>query len=239
MEAKETKKCTKCLQEKTIDLFYSKKAKCKECIKIYRINSYKKNPEIQKERSKKNRELNNEKINQYLKEWRIKNKHKQKEYNELRWKNKKEECISRNKKYWIENKELMSIKNKEYYNKNKKSIIKKNINYEKEKIKKDEIYYLRKRCRDRIRKAFKLKGEKKDKRTIELIGCTFEEFKKHIEIKFTEGMNWGNRGLKGWHIDHIIPLSSAKNEKELQTLCHYTNTQPLWWQDNLKKSNKM
>jgi hypothetical protein len=50
-------------------------------------------------------------------------------------------------------------------------------------------------------------------------------------------MNWSNR--KEWHIDHIIPLSSAKTEEELLKLFHYTNLQPLWANDNIKKSNKI
>ena len=52
-------------------------------------------------------------------------------------------------------------------------------------------------------------------------------------------MTWENRGLKGWHLDHIIPLSSAKNEEELRELCHYTNIQPLWWDDNLRKGSSI
>jgi hypothetical protein len=50
-------------------------------------------------------------------------------------------------------------------------------------------------------------------------------------------MNWDNHGE--WHIDHKIPLSTAKNEEELYKLNHYTNLQPLWSTDNLKKSNKI
>jgi hypothetical protein len=50
-------------------------------------------------------------------------------------------------------------------------------------------------------------------------------------------MSWDNHGE--WHIDHIIPLSSAKNENDVYTLCHYTNLQPLWAEENLRKSNKI
>ena len=50
-------------------------------------------------------------------------------------------------------------------------------------------------------------------------------------------MKWDNHGK--WHIDHIIPLSSAETEEEVYNLCHYTNLQPLWGEDNLKKGKKI
>jgi hypothetical protein len=50
-------------------------------------------------------------------------------------------------------------------------------------------------------------------------------------------MSWDNYGE--WHIDHIIPLSFAKNEDEIMKLCHYTNLQPLNGIDNIRKSNKI
>ena len=77
--------------------------------------------------------------------------------------------------------------------------------------------------------------------TLELLGCDRETFLSHIENQFTEGMNWDNYGLKGWHVDHIIPLSSfdLTIEDEVKKACHYTNLQPLWWEDNLKKGSKL
>ena len=77
--------------------------------------------------------------------------------------------------------------------------------------------------------------------TLELIGCDRETFLSHIEKQFTEGMTWENYGLKGWHVDHILPLSSfdLTVEDEVKKACHYTNLQPLWWQDNLEKGNKI
>jgi hypothetical protein len=58
--------------------------------------------------------------------------------------------------------------------------------------------------------------------------CSLEELKSHLEKQFKQGMTWSNHSLKGWHVDHIIPLSSAKSIKELEKLSHYTNLQPLW-----------
>ena len=58
-----------------------------------------------------------------------------------------------------------------------------------------------------------------------------------MESKFDENMNWANQGTY-WHIDHIIPISSAKTEEDIYILNHYTNLQPLYWLENIKKSNK-
>jgi hypothetical protein len=70
-----------------------------------------------------------------------------------------------------------------------------------------------------------------------MLGVDWEVAKVHIERQFTKGMNWDNQGE--WHIDHIIPLASANNKEELIKLCHYTNLQPLWAEDNLSKSDKI
>ena len=71
-----------------------------------------------------------------------------------------------------------------------------------------------------------------------MVGCSPEFLKDHIENQFTEGMSWELMG-KYIHIDHRIPLSSAKSEEEVYKLCHYTNLQPLWAEDNLSKGSKI
>ena len=86
-----------------------------------------------------------------------------------------------------------------------------------------------------------MKGAKKSKKTMELLGCDIEFFKKHMENLFEEGMTWQNYGRGGWHVDHIMPCSSFDlSMPEQQKLCfHYTNLQPLWQTDNLTKRNKL
>ena len=49
---------------------------------------------------------------------------------------------------------------------------------------------------------------------MDILGCTWEELVVHLESKFDNGMTWSNRGE--WHIDHIIPMSSAKNVEEVK-----------------------
>ena len=74
---------------------------------------------------------------------------------------------------------------------------------------------------------------------MELIGCTGKELKEYIEKKFVDEMTWDNRKL--WHIDHIVPCCSFDliKEEEQKRCFHYTNLQPLWGSDNLKKGSKM
>lgn len=90
---------------------------------------------------------------------------------------------------------------------------------------------LRRRLRDTI------KGKYKSGSAVKLLGCMIEEFVIHLENQFTDGMTWQNHGMYGWHIDHILPLSSfdLEDPKQLAIACHYTNLQPLWACDNLRK----
>lgn len=109
-----------------------------------------------------------------------------------------------------------------------------------EKRKNKGVIKLARKLRKRITEILRIRFEiKKRYKTEEILGCTLEELVSHLESQFTEGMTWENRGLKGWHIDHIIPISSAKTEEEVYKLSHYTNLQPLWAKDNLEKHNKI
>jgi hypothetical protein len=97
----------------------------------------------------------------------------------------------------------------------------------------DPTYKLIGNIRRRINRVVK----NKTKRTVECLGCSKDEFIKYIELLFSEGMSWDNYGE--WHIDHIIPLSTAKDDEDVYRLNHYSNLQPLWKEDNIKKSNKV
>ena len=143
----------------------------------------------------------------------IKNKEKRKEY-EIK---NKEKIKSRTKKYRINNKEKYNE-----YHRNRK------LN--------NPIHKLSHDVRRRLGKYLKTTSITKNKKTFDIIGCSPPELKEHLEKQFVDGMSWDNRNE--WHIDHIIPLSSANTEEEIYKLAHYSNLQPLWAEDNLKKGDR-
>jgi hypothetical protein len=151
----------------------------------------------------------------------------------------KEKRIEYDRLYYIVNKEIKNNYKKKYYKENKTKIIKKITEYQDKKCKNDSIFAFGRKVRNMVRSSFNRKQNryKKPQRTELILGCSIEEFKNYIESKFTKGMTLENHGE--WHLDHIIPIASAKSEEEILILNHYTNFQPLWAKDNLSKSSKV
>ena len=111
-------------------------------------------------------------------------------------------------------------------------------NYVRDRLLTDPAFKLVRNLRTRVHLA--LKGTCKSARTLELLGCTVEELRAHLEAQFKPGMTWENQGYRGWHIDHIRPCASFDlTDLEQQKLCfHYTNLQPLWAEENIRKGAK-
>jgi len=131
--------------------------------------------------------------------------------------------------------------NKEKVKQSKKEWFDKNPGYKKKwsqfKLNSDTIFKLKKNMRSRLLLFLKRKNFSKNNKTFDIVGCSPEFLKTYLENQFVIGMSWENKNE--WHIDHIIPLFSAKNEEEIYKLCHYTNLQPLWAEENLKKGKKI
>lgn len=217
----ETKICNKCKEEKEICEFTKDKRNkngfgytCKVChnkhSKLYRNN-------------------NQEKITI----WKELNK----DYNKIYYENNKTSALER-KKIWRSNNLEKEKKYRKNYNLINLEKIKENRRI-KNKIKYDNdfVYRIKQNIRTRINLFLKSNNIKKQNKTFDIVGCSPEYLKEYLEKQFINGMTWENRN--DWHIDHIIPLSSAKTEEDVIKLCHYTNLQPLWAKDNLIKSNKI
>ena len=111
--------------------------------------------------------------------------------------------------------------------------------YHKERIAKDPLYAATHKIRNLIATSLKRRNFTKQSLTYEILGCKYNEFKEYIEKQFQPGMSWENHGWDTWHLDHIIPISSAKTKEELIKLNHYSNFQPLWAKDNIEKRDKL
>ena len=209
------KECRECKVQKNIEEFYltnngvSRQTKCKQCCREYQKIRVNAPGYVKKK--------------QITKEW--------KELSEAT----KKRSVEYTKQWRKDNPERSNANLRSWKKKNRSKV----LAYKKsarERDKLDPLKVMKRRLRNRTVKAFKVTRWSKTSKNITMLGCSWEEAFKHIESGFTKGMSWGNRSE--WHIDHIIPLASATTEEELISLFHYTNLQPLWAKDNLKKSFK-
>ena len=167
------------------------------------------------------------------KEWREENKDRYTydAYHKIYYQNHKRKILDGRSEY-----------NKEYHKSNRDKLNTLQKKYIKEKMK-DPAYFSMQRVRKRILQALKNSGIKKSSKTVDLIGCTISQLKKHLEGKFNNSMTWENRHL--WEIDHIVPLNyflknydfTKKNTQQIAF--HHSNLQPLWIEDNKLKSDKI
>lgn len=148
----------------------------------------------------------------------------------------KKEIALYKKEYDRLNKEKISLQRKKYYQDHKKETIEQDNVYKYNRYHRDINFRIRICLRQRLRKV--LKKIHKSTSILKLIGCSLKELKQHLESQFLKNMSWSNYGL--WHIDHIKPCASfdLRKKSEQRKCFHYTNLQPLWAVDNLKKGAK-
>lgn len=162
------------------------------------------------------RKNNKETVASSMKQWRERNKPRIKQYNDC-WREKNKAAHAEMSKAW-RRKNIERVRSRQ-----------------RERFASDPLYNISKSMRNLVSSAFRNKGFGKSAKAEEIIGCDWETLKSHIERQFAKGMTWENRSE--WHIDHIVPMASAKTEGDVLRLNHFTNLRPLWAIDNLKKSN--
>ena len=231
-----------------------KKFNKKEYNKEYNLKNKERLKERKREYYLKNKEKNREKIKEYDKKYYLKNKEKIKEY---QLKN-REYILAKKKEYYLKNIEQRKeylLKNREHILAQKKEHYLKNIEQIKEYHRRPKTQERRRNrvnnryntdinfrlltiCRARVYKA--LKGFDKSASTMELIGCTPDELRSHIESKFEPWMNWENQGKGGWDIEHIKACFHFNLEdSEQQRACfNWSNLQPLEHIANIKKGTR-
>lgn len=249
----QTKKCSKCGEEKSINEFYKKKklkdgldSWCKncnwECTKLYiQKNSERRkqwmkeygkqfredNPEYEKERHKIYYKENKQKLSEYCEQWYKNNKEHVRQYQKNR--------IEITRQYKKDNTKKIKLRTREWY--------KKNPNYKKLRYRniycKDVRYCLNRALRGGI--ANSLRDGKNGKSWEKIIGYNLRDLMAYLENRFKKGMSFDNYGK--WHIDHIIPISLWKfnsyDDKEFKQCWALANLQPLWANENISKGNRI
>jgi hypothetical protein len=252
-----TKVCTKCKEEKGFDDFGKCKREkdglqywCKAC-KSHHYQSNKEsirkkqkeyntvNREARLKRQAEYRRINREVINNKQKEHYYLNREERLSVQKLYRQDNREKIRGADRSRYQSRREKVLDYQKRYYQENKDKVKARCCDYILNRLKTDNIFRMTSNLRSRVRRA--IIGFKKTGTTMDLIGCTAEQARAHIEAQFTDGMSWENYGYYGWHIDHIIPCASFDlSDPEQQRQCfHYTNLQPLWAEDNFSKSDKL
>ena len=188
-----------------------------------------------RENVRKSREKHIDRALKNVAEWKANNKDKVSEYNKNYAQANKEAINKKRTETRKKNKDQKDLVSKAWKEKNKDHIKEWNRVYTSTRYKNDPVFALKINQRSRVRAILK---NNKNCKTHELLGCSFEELKAHLESKFVTGMGWHNMGE--WHIDHIVPLAvfDLSTEENQFLAFNYKNLQPLWAKDNLKKGAK-
>ena len=223
------KTCIKCGEEKELKFFYKAKSYkdghggvCKICVAAC---------------GKKYRDENTEKIAARKKKYRDENTGKAAASRKKYYETNPEKAAASRKKYYETNHEKVNALAKKYYEANHEKVIVCKKKYYNNRRNTDPAFKLLRNLRSRLGNA--IKGNTKSASTMKLIGCTIEKLQEHLENQFTDDMTWENYGE--WHVDHILPCVSfdfTKDEEQFKCF-HYANLQPLWAEDNLRKSSKI
>lgn len=201
----------------------------------------------------------------YMREYRNKNKLQISVYNQDYWRTNKEHLTEKQREFWRQNSERFLSRDRQYRKTNKEHIQARDRDYRERnkerrsaanklwyKTHKNQVRETRKRyyssnINARLAKALRnrlwdaLKGRTKNGSAVGALGISLEEFRLYIEAKFYPGMTWDNWGIAGWHLDHIVPLSSfdLTNFEQMCRAMHFTNLQPLWALDNIRKGSSL
>lgn len=159
-----------------------------------------------------------------------------------KWRESNKEYMSEKlKKWYSNNKEYRKEYLKEYREKNIDKIRETKRNYERHRKSIDPIYKLINNFRTAIYQVLKENNVQKNGHYFEVLQYTPNELIHHLENQFNNGMTWDNYG--DWHVDHILPISIHNiqeiGDDEFMKCWSLGNLQPMWGEDNIKKSNKV
>jgi len=213
------KVCTKCNERKPLSEYYFRvksegtlRADCKACVQVSQRANRNKDIDAHRARARENSAKFKDRKAAYDKEYHLANKEKKNQISKDHYEANKEQYKQRAKVYRQDN-----------------------LANRRQRYKDDPSYRLKFLVAARMRSAL---GSDKSAGTIELLGCDAAYFQRHLESQFTTGMHWGQQGQ--WHLDHILPLAAFDLTDPIQQkyAFHWSNVQPLWAEQNLRKNDK-
>ena len=159
-----------------------------------------------------------------------------------KWRDSNKVYMSNKSKTWYEqNKEHRKEYLKEYRENNIEKIRKTKRDYERNRKARDPLYKLISNFRTAIYQVLKESNVVKNEHYFDVLPYSQEELIQHLENQFTDDLTWDNYGE--WHVDHIIPISSFNiqemGDEEFIKCWSLENLQPLWGEENIRKSNSV
>ncbi len=204
---------------------------------LYSKDYRERNRERIQKRVAKWQKLNPGKVLRYKAKWARENTDKIRAAEKRRYLRDPSKVIGYVKTYQKRHPERVAAQRKKYRENNREKVRRAQNNWQAKQMS-DVNFRIKKLLRGRTGIAIKaVNGAKKCAKTIEMLGCSIEDFRIYIESKFDTGMTWQNYGSV-WHVDHIMPCAIFDLTKpEHQKRCfHFSNMQPLFVVDNLKKN---
>lgn len=234
-----TKTCTKCKEAKGAGEFSKCRrnknglmAQCKSCVKRYQQA----NSDKLKEANKRWYQANPVKARAQRAKWRQANPDKNPE-SARKWQRANPDKAREVKRKWrLANADKTKEQHRQWRQANPDKVRELGRRYTKERRQTDPLFKLicnLRRNTARVKSRFDVKS-----RTAQLLGCSFEEARMHLILTALTNYGFYVEGCD-WHVDHIVPLSSATSEAEAIALCHYTNLQYLTPEDNIAKSDRL
>ncbi|AZM38565.1 hypothetical protein EJP75_08405 [Acinetobacter baumannii] len=253
------KKCSCCQEIKPFSDYTKSKSNkdghgiyCKPCRKVKKTEEYIRNRDRYLSYGRKYRNENPEKVSEAKKQSYLKKSDYYKQMHKVYKENNAEAIRERAKFYREENHAKIRARDNAYKARNREKIRKRQLEYQREnnlrinayrsRYKKerrsiDKLFAIKENMRARFRFELAKRGEEQLIKANQYLGCSWIFLRDYLAEKFIDGMSWENYG--DWHVDHVIPLASAKSKEELIRLWHYSNLQPLWASDNISKGAKM
>jgi hypothetical protein len=222
---------------------------CRECASVRNSERYKKNQhdirlkqsmyyrnnlEKFKAKSARYRKLNTEKLKVQNKKYQTDNKLKIKARRSAYYQSNSDSIKLQRSVYRKEHPQEIAVSKAKYYTLNRNTISTHHAEYRRNRACSDPLFKFVCSIRSMMCSSFKRKKCSKTYPTTQILGCSIEIFVQHIQSLFQPGMTLENHGK--WHLDHIVPLATAKTEEDVIRLCHYTNLQPLWYEDHKRKT---